>query len=356
MQSKGQPGQYEANKNIHVLVTGGDGFLAGWCVIKLLQQGYKVQTTVRDSDREQNIRTTLSNVCELANTKRLQFYKADLIDDQGWAEVVKGCTYVLHVASPFPPIQPRDEDDIIVPAREGTLRVLRASAMARVKRVVITSSSVAMRFHSQPGRTVITEECWTDLTRPGLKPYVKSKTLAEQAAWKFIKNDNTGMELTTIAPATMLGPVLGVHVSFSVQLVQSLLSGKVPAVPRLGFCIVDVRDEAGLHIAAMTSPDAVGQRFLGGGTSLWMSDVVEVLKNGLDAIDTAELPKYRMPDLVAQALAPFVPSLKATIDDLGKKRLYSSAKAERLLRWHMRPIEETILDTARSLINNGLVQ
>ena len=252
-----------------VLVTGGSGFLGGWCVIELLRAGYQVRATVRSRSREAEVRSGVASQVDPGD--RLHVLTADLGEDAGWEEAVAGCAYVLHVASPFPPAQPKNPDELIVPAREGTLRVLRASLSAGVRRVVVTSSVAAIRNSGEqrPERQ-LTEEDWTDPTLPGLSPYVRSKTIAERAAWELVGENGQSERLAVVNPVAIIGPVLGPDRSYSLQAIERMLGG-MPGVPRLGFSFVDVRDVAELELAAMTAPAAGGERFIATGPFLWLS-------------------------------------------------------------------------------------
>src|SRR4051794_39173409 len=242
-----------------VLVSGGSGFLGGWCVIELLRRGYTVRTTVRTLSREPQVRATVGS--EVDPGDRLTVLAADLSSEEGWPEAVQGCDYVLHVASPFPPEQPKDHDELIVPAREGTLRVLGASLDAGVKRVVVTSSVAAIRLSEGAAARPLDEGDWTDPDSAGLTPYVRSKTIAERAAWDLVRERGEEDRLSVVNPGAIIGPVLDDDLSYSLQAVQRLLRG-MPGVPKLGFSLVDVRDVADLQLRAMTSPKAGGGRFI----------------------------------------------------------------------------------------------
>jgi len=235
-----------------VLVTGGSGFLGGWCVVELLRRGYTVKTTVRSLAREAEVRAAVASVVDPDD--RLAVLAADLTRDDGWPEAVEGCDYVLHVASPFPPKQPKDPDELILPAREGTLRVLRAGLNAGVKRIVVTSSIAAIRLSKDAAARPLNEGDWTDPDSPGLTPYVRSKAIAELAAWDLVRERGEEDRLAVVNPGAIIGPVLNDDLSYSLQAVQRLLGG-TPGVPRLGFSLVDVRDVADLEIRAMTAPE-----------------------------------------------------------------------------------------------------
>jgi len=329
-----------------VLVTGGSGFLGGWCVAELLRRGYRVRTTVRDLAREEGVRAGLA--AEVDADERLSFVAADLSEDGGWAEAASGCDYVLHIASPFPPRQPKDPDELIVPAREGTLRALRAALDAGAERVVVTSSVAAVR--NRPGRRPgpLTEEDWTDPGNLSLTPYTRSKTIAERAAWSLAEERGATERLAVVNPGAILGPLLGEGRSYSLEMVARLLGG-VPGTPRLGFSIVDVRDVAALHVDAMTAPEAAGERFIAIARFLWMAEVAAVLRERLGE-DAAKVPKRTVPNIAVRAMALFDPSVRSIVGDLGKKVEMSSEKARTRLGWTTRPVEETIVDCARSLI------
>jgi dihydroflavonol-4-reductase len=333
-----------------VLVTGGSGFLGGWCVVDLLRRGYRVRTTIRDRSREEEVRALVAREAEMDD--RLAVFEADLLDDGGWDAAVEGCEYVLHVASPFPPSTPKDPDELIVPAREGTRRVLQAAMKAGVRRVVVTSSSATVADAPEPRPNPITEDVWTDLSHA--RPYVQSKVLAERAAWDFMADQGATDRLATVLPSAILGPVLSPDLSYSVQAVERLLNRSMPGIPRLGFSFVDVRDVADLHARAMTAPEGAGERFLGTGASLWLSDVARILRARLGA-DADRVPTRRVPNFVVRAAARFDPELRQIVGGLGKRSEFSSAKAQTKLGWSPRPVEDTIADCARSLLQLGVV-
>lgn len=328
-----------------VLVTGGSGFLGGWCVVELLRRGHEVRTTVRDLGRESEVRAAVASQVDAG--ERLSFHAADLREDAGWAEAVAGCDHVLHVASPFPPVQPKDPDELIVPAREGTLRVLRAALDAGVERVVVTSSVAAIAGAARPGAGPLTEADWTDPDKPGLSPYVRSKTIAERAAWDLVDERGARERLAVINPGAILGPVLSDDHSFSLQVVARLLEG-MPGIPRIGFSFVDVRDVADLHLLAMTAPEAGGERFVAAGPFFWASEVAAILRDGLGE-GASRVPKRSLPDWLVRIAARFDPGIRSIVNQLGVRLEYSSEKSEARLGWRPRPAEEMILDTGRSL-------
>ncbi|MEU0463820.1 aldehyde reductase [Amycolatopsis sp. NPDC006131] len=333
-----------------VLVSGGSGFVAAHCILRLLEAGYTVRTTVRSPEREEHVRRSLrAGGAEPGDA--LSFAFADLTSGEGWASAVRGCDYVLHVASPFPAAVPRHEDDLIVPARDGALRVLRAARDAGVRRVVLTSSFAAMSYgHTSSGRT-FTEQDWTDLDGPRVSAYAKSKTLAERAAWDFVDRAGGSLELAVVNPVTVLGPVLGPDLSTSNTLVRRLLNREVPALPRLSFALVDVRDVADLHLRAMTDPAARGERFLAvAGATLWIADIARVLRDRLGA----RVPTREAPDLLVRLASRADPALRGHVHELGKVKRASAEKARRVLGWQPRSNEELIVDTAESLLRLGL--
>jgi nucleoside-diphosphate-sugar epimerase len=336
-----------------VLVTGGSGFVGAHCILHLIAAGYRVRTTVRSLSREPEVRAML----EAAGAKlgdKLTFVAADLLDDAGWPEAMAGCDFVLHVASPFPTTQPKNEDDLIIPARDGALRVLRAARDAKVKRVVLTSSFAAVGYSTPPIARPFTEEDWTDPT-DNVTAYVKSKTLAERAAWDFIDKDGGSLELAVINPVGILGPALGTDLSSSVELVVGLMKGAMPGMPKLSFGIVDVRDVASAHLLAMKSPKAAGERFLAiAGPPMTMAEVAAVLRAEMPEA-SAKVPTRILPNMLVRALSLGVPRLREMLPQLGKVKVASNEKARSILGWRPRSNEEAILATAQSLIDLHLL-
>jgi len=338
-----------------VLVTGGSGFIGAHCIVQLLQAGYSVRTTVRSLKREAEVRAMVRVAgCEPGQT--FSFAEADLLSDAGWAEAATGCAYVLHVASPFPAHHPKDENELIVPARDGALRVLRAAREAGVKRVVLTSSFVAIGYGHPPQEAPFDETSWTNLADPGVTAYGKSKTLAEHAAWDFIAREGGGLELSVVNPVAVFGPVLGPDYATSILLVQRFLEGSVPGCPRLYFGGVDVRDVADLHLRAMTNPAAKGERFLAvAGNSVSILEVAKILRANLGAA-ASRVPTRELPDWLVRFGALFVPDMKMLAPELGKIKNASNEKSRRVLGWAPRSTEEAVLATAESLIRLGLLK
>jgi nucleoside-diphosphate-sugar epimerase len=337
-----------------VLVTGGSGFIGGWCVIGLLQQGYRVRTTVRDLGKEAAVRAAIGKVVDPGD--RLSFHAADLMADAGWDEAAAGCDYVLHVASPLGVAEPKDPDELITPAREGAKRAVNAAIKAGAKRIVLTSSVAATSKGEDAGDDWMADEgCWTDASDKRVGAYAQSKTLAERAAWDLISGQGGATSLATVNPTLVLGPVLSRDYSDSVQVVERLLSGRVPGLPRLGFNIVDVRDVADLHIRAMTDPAAAGQRFIAAGRFAWMADIAEVLRKNLSKAEAAKVPTRKVPDMVVRMAGMVDKDLGSVVNRLGQKHDFTSAKAQNQLGWRPRPMAETVVDCAKSLIAEGIV-
>jgi nucleoside-diphosphate-sugar epimerase len=288
--------------------------------------------------------------------ERLSFFVADLQSDAGWSEAVRGCDYVLHVASPILERIPKDENELIVPAREGTLRVLRAARDAGVKRVVLTSSFAAIGYGQRPQQKPFDETNWTDPDGADVQPYAKSKTLAERAAWDFVAREGGGLELAVINPVMVFGPVLGSDYSPSILLVQRLMDGAVPGCPRNYFGIVDVRDIADLHVRAMTHPAAKGERFLGvSGDFMSVREIATVLKTRLGAA-ARRVPTREVPNWLVRMVALVDPAVRQILPELGKVRNGTGEKARRLLGWSPRPPEEAVAATGDSLVRLGLLK
>jgi nucleoside-diphosphate-sugar epimerase len=338
-----------------VLVTGGSGFIGSHCILQLLAAGHDVRTTVRSLKREGDVRAMLTEGGAQPGD-RLSFIAADLEQDAGWPQAVAGCEYVLHVASPFPPNIPKHEDELIVPAREGTLRVLRAARDARVRRVVLTSSFAAIGYGFAPQTVPFNETNWTDPAGSDVRPYVKSKTLAERAAWDFIAKEGGSLELSVVNPVGVFGPVLGPDYSTSILIVQRLMDGAVPGCPRLCFGVVDVRDVADLHIRAMTHPAAKGERFLAvTGDFMSMVEIARVLKARLGSA-ARRVPTRQLPNWLVRLAAMRDPAVQQILPELGKVKNATSEKARRMLGWAPRSAEEAVVSTAESLMRLGLLK
>ena len=338
-----------------ILVTGGSGFIGCHCILRLLAAGHEVRTTVRNLKREADVRAMLKEGGAEPGD-RLSFVAADLEKDAGWPEAVAGCDYVLHVASPLPLQVPKDENELIVPAREGTLRVLRAARDAGVKRVVLTSSFGAIGYGQAPRKAPFNETDWTDPASGDVLPYIKSKTLAERAAWDFIAREGGTLELSVINPVAVLGPVLGPDYSGSVTIVQRLMDGAMPGCPKLYFGVVDVRDVADLHVLAMTHPLAKGERFLAiTGDCMAMRDIALVLKKRMGEA-ARRAPTLQVPNWVIRLASLRDTAIKQILPELGKIKSATSEKARRMLGWSPRSREEAIVSAAESLVRLRLLK
>ncbi len=335
-----------------ILVTGASGFVAIHTIIQLLEQGYHVRGTVRTLSREAEIRETISK--HVQANDRLEILPADLEQESGWEEAMKGVENVLHVASPFPLFEPKHEDELIVPAVQGTLRVLRAAHKAGVKRVVQVSSNAAISSGHEGENKTFTEDDWTDLGKVGA--YAKSKTLAERAAWDFIRSaENTHkMELATINPPLILGPVPNKNFRTSVELIRTYMLGQVPGVGRIKMGLVDVRDVASAIILAMQTPAAAGNRFLCSGGVLWIKEIAEILQKEY-AQRGYKIPTIQFPSFLIRLIALFDKKIAIVTDSLDWDYELSNEKTKRILKWTPRSNEEAILSMAESLITQGLV-
>lgn len=334
-----------------VLVTGGSGFVGSHVILQLLAAGHTVRTTVRSLQREADVRAMLRGAG--AADDRLSFFAADLGHDTGWADAVAGCDFVMHVASPLPKAAPKHEDEVIVPARDGVLRVLKAARDAGVKRVVLTSSCGAV-YYGHPARAApFDETSWTHLDGE-MSAYVRSKAIAERAAWDFMATEGGALELAVINPVGIFGPALGPDVSSSLDLIKRLLQGG-PGCPELYFGVVDVRDVADLHLRAMTDPAARGERFIAvSGDVMSMLDVARVLKTRLGEA-AKKVPTRRLPNWLVRLVAVFDGRMRQLLPLLGQIRQPTSAKAQRVLGWKPRAPEDALVATAQSLIKFGVV-
>ncbi|BAV06927.1 Nucleoside-diphosphate-sugar epimerase [Filimonas lacunae] len=339
----------------YVLVTGGTGFVASHCLLQLLQKGYQVKTTVRSLNRKQEVLDMLTTG-GITSFRNIQFIEADLTSDNNWAEAVKDCAYVLHVASPIHLHLPTHEDEMIRPAVEGTLRVLKAARDAGVKRVVMTSNFGAVGYSHKDPSTLITEDSWTNPNEKGLSAYNKSKVLAERAAWDFIEREGRQLELTVVNPVGIFGPSLSGKLSAGFELLKNVMDGTMKAIPKLELAIVDVRDLADLHIRAMEAPGAKGQRFLAlSGGTITLPEIAGLLKARMPEIG-AGISSKTLPDWVVRVAALFNAKAKALAPMLGINRKASNAKAKSVLGWQPRSKEEALLASAGSLIKYGAIK
>ena len=332
------------------LVTGGSGYIAGFLIRQLIENGWIVHTTVRSLKREVEVRGWLG-----VDNDKLRFFAADLEHDAGWAEAMAGCSHVAHVASPFPLDVPKQADDLVIPAREGALRALRFAKGAGVRRFVLTSSMAAIAYGHGKGRELYSEADWTNLDNPAVMPYPRSKTVAERAARDWVAAEGGDMEFASVNPAAVFGPLLSDDLSTSIELVKQLLEGKVPMCPDIGFGIIDVRDVADLHYRALTAPHIRDERYVCSGPFLKMIDVANILTTSLG--DKARrVPTRKMPDWLLKLFALVRPELKQLVAELGNVRGGDSNHAMATLGWTMRTPEEAIFATANSLFDRGIVE
>ncbi|MGB3464060.1 MAG: aldehyde reductase [Cyclobacteriaceae bacterium] len=330
-----------------VLVTGASGFIAAHCIIKLLDYGYTVKGTVRDFSKINSLKEMFGRYT--VNTDKLSFVKANLLEDEGWLEATSDCDYVLHVASPVPIKLPKDENDIIRPAKEGTLRVLRAAVSNQVKRIVLTSSIAAICYGHKSTGQVFTEKDWSDVYGEGVVAYPKSKTLAEKAAWEFMKSQGGSTEMVALNPSVVLGPALEKDYGSSLEIIKKILAGDLPGAPKIAWPVVDVRDVAEMHILAMKASDVDGERFICAGETLSIIDIARILRDHFPKYKK-KIPRKTLPNWLVRLSAIFDSSVKSVITELGKPQYVSSEKARNLLGWQPRSAEEAIVDGAKSLI------
>lgn len=345
-----------SENNTWVLVTGGTGFVGIHAILQLLQKGYQVKTTLRSLKRKDDILAMLQKGGVL-NYENLVFIEADLTQDDNWDEAVKGCAYVLHIASPIFLALPKDENEMIRPAVDGTLRVLTAARNAGVKRVVMTSNFGAVGYSHKEPQIPITESEWTNPNEKGLSSYNKSKVMAERAAWDFIQQEGGGMELSVINPVGIFGPALSADLSSGFELVKNILDGSMKAIPKLWLNIIDVRDVADLHIRAMISPDANGQRFLAlAGGKISLPEIALLLKEKMPEI-AGKVSGKTLPDWLVHITALFNPKAKAIASMLKASRNVSNEKARKVLGWQpLANNEEAVLLSVESMLKFGHIK
>lgn len=339
--------------NKEVLLTGVSGFLGSHTAIELLNRGYKVTGTLRDLKRADSLRSIISKHTD--NIDNLSFFQAELLDKEVWKEASKNKDYVIHAASPFPRELPKDENDLIIPAKEGTLNVLNAAKANNVKRVILVSSISTVVYGKTKAEMdqVFTEENWTDIANKiDTKPYIRSKTIAEKAAWNFMEREGAGMEMVSILPGAMLGPVLEEDFGTSANIVIKILDGKMPAMPKIAFEIVDVRSVAQLLVDVIEKEHAAGNRFMASSGHMTMKQLANVLKLNYPA---KKIKSYEMPNFLSRFIALFEPSLKPILLDLGITRKIDASKAKRVLGWKPISKEDAILDCAKSVLNIGII-
>ena len=345
------------SSNDLVLVTGATGFIAQHCVVQLLDAGYRVRGTARSAGRAEQLRASLLPHVAGGKTAldRLELVSADLTSDAGWAEAVAGCRFVHHVASPLPRVPPRDENEVIVPARDGALRVLRAAAEAGVERVVLTSS-VAAVVYGHDRNQVFDETTWSDINTRAIGAYEKSKTIAERAAWDYVAtlDGERPLELVSINPGLVLGPILDEDYGTSGEVLKKLFDRDFPACPDINWAVVDVRDVAAAHMAAMTVPEAAGERFICAIDNYSLRDVARVLDANFRErgfrIPTGNLPGFAM-----KLAAVFDKTARLALNDLGVRQDLDYSKIKRVLNWQPRGMEEMVVAMGNSFIDYGVI-
>lgn len=340
-----------------VLVTGASGFIATHCIVSLIDSGYRVRGTLRTPNRADSIRAAVSRgLGRPVTDDELSFAVADLMADDGWAEAVAGCDYVLHVASPLPRKPPRHKDELIVPARDGALRVLAAAAEAGVRRVVMTSSIAAVLYgHPRDGSRIFDESDWTEIGDE-VGAYEQSKTIAERAAWEFVDNlpADSSLELVAINPGLVLGPILDEDYGTSGELVRKLMRRELPGIPDVGYAVVDVRDVAAAHVAALTAEDAAGKRFICAIEHASMRDVADVLRDHF-ADRGYKIPSRRLPGWVLRVASLFDKTARLAVPELGKRQDVSNKRAREILGWQPHSLEEMVVAMGESMIERGVV-
>jgi len=336
-----------------IVVTGASGFIAKHVIAGFLKRGHAVRGTVRRMDKADDVRLAVSRLdCD---QDKLSFIAADLDADGGWDEAVEGAAVVVHMASPFPIAQPDDPDDLIRPARDGTLRVLRAATRAQAKRVVLTSSSVAIFYASGlPAAHIYSEDDFTDETRSDLTPYIKSKTVAEKAAWQFVKATRDAPELAVINPAFVQGPALDADLSTSHDLYRLMARGLYPAAPRIRFPVADVRDVANAHVEAAIRPIAAGRRYIIGEGQLRLFELGRILARECPDL-RGKVPKFELPDIAVRALARFDKRLRTVLPELGQEKDYTNARVRDDLGLDLIPADAAATAAVRSLRDLRLI-
>ena len=333
-----------------VLVSGGSGYIAGFLIRQLVAEGWMVHTTIRSLAKEGAVRQVLA-----VDNARLKFFAADLMQDAGWAEAMAGCSHVAHVASPVPFGAVKDPDELIVPARDGALRALRAAKAAGVRRFVMTSSVAAIAYGHGRGVHHFTEADWTLTERPGVTPYALSKTFAERAARDWVAREGGGIEYCSINPSVVWGPVWSRDYSPSVMILKKLLDGSMRACPDIGFGVVDVRDVADLHVRALKAPGMAGERFIASGRFMKLREIADSLRAQFGG-EARRVSVKNMPDWLVRLAALFNPMARAVVGELGSVRNLDASHAKAVLGWATRPEEQSIRDAARSLIDLGIVK
>ncbi len=340
--------------NTLVTVTGASGFIAMHCILQLLEQGYRVRGTLRTPARADAIISTLGKHVDVGD--RLEFVRTDLTEDEGWAEAMAGAAYLLHVASPLPRQPPRDERELIEPARDGALRALKAAHEAGVRRVIMTSSVTAIIYgHDRSETRVFDESGWSELTDK-VGAYEKSKTIAERAAWDFVEGlpAESRFHFATVLPGLVLGPILDADYGTSGELVRKLMAREIPGCPNVQYPMVDVRDVAAAHLAALTNPAANGKRFILASAQASFLDVAQILDAEFRPRGY-RVPTRRLPDWLVRVVAVFDKTTRLVLNELGQRREVTSERARSVLGWKPRGLEDMVVSMGNSLIEHRVV-
>ncbi len=336
-----------------VLVTGISGFIAKHVALAFLQAGYEVRGTVRSLAKADAVRDTLARH---ADASKVTFVEADLMADAGWEAAVAGVDAVAHLASPFPLADPRDEEELIRPAVDGTLRVLKTAARHGVPRFVQTSSVAAVCYGYRQGDHAgpFTEDDWTRLDGPGASAYSKSKTLAEKAARDFVAGEGANIHYASVNPGFVLGPALDRDIGTSVDVIRSIMKGKYPGMPRVSFAVVDVRDVAAMHVKAIETNEPSGGRYLAVAGTRWFVDMSRAIHDQLgDAGRKA--PTRQLPDFMVRLVALFDPGARAILPELGRELIFDNARTRKALGMDFIAPDAAAVATAESLVKLGLV-
>ncbi len=337
-----------------VLLTGISGFLGSHTAIQLLEKGYEVKGTLRNLERAGSIKDIIAKYTGYVDN--LSFVQADLNESAIWADLTRGMDYVQHIASPFPRELPRHENDLILPAKEGILNILKAASENKVKRVVLTSSGAAVVYGKTKKQleNIMDESIWTDTNyKQDLLPYFKSKTIAEATAWEFMKKNPSDMEFSAVLPGAILGPVLEKDYGTSANIVIKLMDGSMPAVPKIGFEVIDVRSVADALIKVMEIPSAANNRYLLSSGFLMMKDIAQILKK---VYPQRKIPTGELPNFIVKLFSKLDASLQPVIIDLGVKRRVSTNKARKELNWQPISSEDAVLSCARSIIEQEIIK
>lgn len=340
--------------NRRVLLTGISGFLGSHTAIQLLNKGYKVTGTVRNLSRANDLKAIIEK--HTPHIQNLTIAEADLNDESKWPELTKNIDFIQHIASPFPRSLPKHESELIEPAKNGVLNILKSASVNNVKRVVITSSVAAVVYgkNKKNLNLTFTEKDWTDESnKKDSTPYFRSKTIAEKAAWEYLKKNPSGLELVTVLPGAILGPVLEDDFGTSANIVIKTIDGSIPAIPKIGVEIIDVRSVADLLIKAMELPQANNQRYLASSGYLSFKNIAGILKK---EYPNRKVPSKELPDFFVKLLSNFETSLKPILIDLGIERKIDRSKAVNELNWQPLSMEEAILSCAESVIALKIVK